>query len=49
MFRFELGCGKMENYIVTKILTRQLDPVVLHEQVENGATISNNLSVDEVD
>ncbi len=39
----------MENRIVTRSLRRQLDQVVLHEQVENGATISNNLSANQVD
>jgi hypothetical protein len=39
----------MENRIVTKSLRRQLDQVVLHEQVENGTTISNNLSANKVD
>jgi hypothetical protein len=34
----------MENKIIIKILNKQLDQVVLHEQVENGTTISNNLS-----
>jgi hypothetical protein len=34
----------MENRIVTKSLKIQLEKVVLHEQVENGATISNNLN-----
>ncbi len=36
----------MENKIVTRSLRRQLNHVVLHEQVENGATISNNLNLD---
>jgi len=36
----------MENKIITKSLKRQLDQVVLHEQVENGSIIINNLSVD---
>ncbi len=44
MFIFELGCGDMENIIVIRNLKRQLDHVVLHEQVENGVAISNNLS-----
>jgi hypothetical protein len=39
----------MEYRIETKILKRQLDQVVLYEQVENGIAISNNLSVDLVD
>ncbi len=49
LFRFELGCGKMENIIVTKSLKRQLDQFVLHEQVENGAANSVNLSADQID
>jgi hypothetical protein len=49
LFGFELGCGEMENITVTRSLRRQLDQGVLHEQVENGITISNNLSVDKVD
>jgi hypothetical protein len=36
----------MENKIVTRSLRRQLDQVVLHEQVENGIAISNNLNAD---
>jgi hypothetical protein len=39
----------MENIIVTRILKRQLDQVILHEQVENGVAINNNLSVNKVD
>jgi len=39
----------MENIIVIKSLRRQLEQVVLHEQVENGVAINNNLSVDLVD
>jgi histidinol dehydrogenase len=39
----------MENIIITKIIRRQLDQVVLHEQVENGIAISNNLSANLVD
>ncbi len=49
MFRSELRCGEMEIRIVTKSLKRQLDKVVLHEQVENGVAISNNLSANQVD
>jgi hypothetical protein len=30
-------------------LRRQLDQVVLHEQMENGAAISNKLSANQVD
>jgi hypothetical protein len=39
----------MENIIVTKSLKRQLDQFVLHEQVENGAANSVNLSADQID
>jgi hypothetical protein len=39
----------MENKIVTRSLRRQLDQVILHKQVENGAAINNNLSVDHID
>jgi hypothetical protein len=39
----------MENIIVTRSLRRQLNQVVLHEQVQNGATINNNLSANQVD
>jgi hypothetical protein len=39
----------MENRIVTRSLRRQLNQVVLHEQVENGVSISNNLNVNQVD
>jgi hypothetical protein len=46
LFKFELGCGEMENRIVIGSLKKQLDQVVLHEQVENGIAISNNLSGD---
>jgi hypothetical protein len=35
----------MENKIVIRSLRRQLNLVVLHEQVENGVAINNNLSV----
>jgi hypothetical protein len=38
----------MENKIVTRSLRRQLNQVVIHEQVENGVTNSNNLSADQV-
>jgi hypothetical protein len=34
----------MENRIATKSLRKQLDQVVLHEQVENGIAISSNLN-----
>ncbi len=49
MFRFELECGEMENQIVTKSLKRQLDQVIVHEQVENGITINSNLSAYHID
>jgi hypothetical protein len=40
----------MENKIKTRSLRRQLDNVVLHEQMENGANnINNNLNVGQVD
>jgi hypothetical protein len=39
----------MENKIVTKSLRRQLDQVVLHDQVENGTTINNNLIANQID
>jgi hypothetical protein len=35
----------MENKIVTRSLKRQLNQVIVHEQVENGVAINNNLSV----
>jgi hypothetical protein len=49
LFKFELICGKMENIIIIRSMKKQLNQVILHEQVENGATINNNLSVDQVD
>jgi hypothetical protein len=39
----------MENKIVTRSLRRQLDQVIVHKQMENGATINNKFSVDEID
>ncbi len=39
----------MENKISTRGLRRPLDWVVLHEQVENGTAINNNLSAYQVD
>jgi hypothetical protein len=39
----------MENKIIIRSLKRQLDQVVLHEQVENAAAINKNLSADQVD
>jgi len=49
LFKFELGCGEMENIIVSRSLKRQLNQFVLHEQVENGTSMSSNLSADQVD
>jgi hypothetical protein len=46
LFRFELECGEMENRIVIRSFKRQLHQVLLHEQVENGVTINNNLNAD---
>jgi hypothetical protein len=39
----------MQNRIGTRSLKRQLDQVILYERVENGTTIINNLSADQVD
>jgi hypothetical protein len=39
----------MENQIVTRSLKRQLNHVIIHEQMENGATINNNLNADQID
>ncbi len=39
----------MENLIITRSLKRQLDQVVLHEQVKNGDTINNNLNAYQFD
>jgi hypothetical protein len=39
----------MENRIVTKSLRKQIDQVILHEQVEIGIAIKSNLSVDQID
>jgi hypothetical protein len=39
----------MENKIITKSLRKQLNQVILHEQVENGVAINNNLIADQVD
>jgi hypothetical protein len=49
LFKFELKCGKMETKIIIRILRKQLDQVLLHEQEENGTTINNNLSADQED
>jgi hypothetical protein len=39
----------MENKIVTRSLRRQLDQVLLHEQVGNGTAINNNLNANQED
>jgi hypothetical protein len=39
----------MENKIIIKSSKRQLNQVVLHEQMENGIAINNNLSANQVD
>jgi hypothetical protein len=36
----------MENKILTISLKRQLDQIIVHEQVENGITNNSNLSTD---
>jgi hypothetical protein len=38
----------MENIIVIRSLNKQLDHVVVHEQVENGTTINNNLNANQI-
>jgi len=49
LFRFELECGEMENRIITRSLKKQLDQVIIHEQVENGTGINNNLCAYQID
>jgi hypothetical protein len=49
LVKFELGCGEMENRTISRSRRRQLNQVVLHEQVEKGATIKNNLNEHQVD
>jgi hypothetical protein len=39
----------MENMIVTRSLRKQLNQVVLQEQVENAIAINNNLCAAQVD
>jgi hypothetical protein len=39
----------MENIIVIRSLKRQLNQVIVDEQVENGTTINNNLSAKQID
>ncbi len=49
MFKLELECEKMVNRIVIRNLKKQLDHVIVYEQVENGVAINKNLSVDQID
>jgi adenine-specific DNA methylase len=49
LFKFEFERGEMENRIVIKILRKQLDHVIIHEQVENGIAIIKNLSANQID
>ncbi len=39
----------MENRIVTRSLRRQLDLVIVHEQMENDTAIKSNLSAYQID
>ncbi len=39
----------MDNIIVTRNLKRQLDQVIVHEQMENAIAINHNLTVDHID
>jgi hypothetical protein len=39
----------MENIIVSRSLSRELDQVIVHEQVENGTTINSILSANQID
>jgi hypothetical protein len=38
----------MENKIVTRSLRRQLDLVIIHEQMENGTAINSNLNTNQI-
>jgi hypothetical protein len=49
LFRFELECGKMESIIIIRSLKKQLNRVIIHEQVENGIGINNSLSAYQID
>jgi hypothetical protein len=49
LFKLKLECGEMGNRIVNKSFRRKLNQVLLHEKMENGVTINNNLSVDKID
>jgi len=39
----------MENRIIIKSMKRQFYHVVLHEQVENGDVVNNNLNANQID
>jgi hypothetical protein len=39
----------MENIVIIRVLKRQLNHVILHEQLENNIAINNNLSANQVD
>jgi hypothetical protein len=39
----------MENRIVIKSLKKQLDQVIIHEQVENDTAINKNLSANQIE
>lgn len=49
MFKLELECGEMEIRIITRSIRRQLDQVIIHQEVKNDVAINNNLSADQVD
>jgi hypothetical protein len=48
LFRFELECGEKENQIVTKSMKRQLDQVIIYEQVENGVAINKIVNTNQI-
>jgi hypothetical protein len=39
----------MVNKIANRSLNKQLDEVIVHEQVENGVPINKNLNADHID
>ncbi len=45
MFKFELERGEMEN----KSLSKQLNQVIIYEQVENGVAINRNVNAYHID
>ncbi len=49
MFKFELERGEMENKIITKSLSKQLNQVIIYEQVENGVAINRNVNAYHID